>query len=81
MEGDKVSVKVEMVEKNGNYFTTKELSSRPQFMMEDDYKLLLISCARKAVKAVCDFCYPNNMEEQEMLAKAIAKKAMEEQDG
>ena len=81
MQGDKVGISVEMVEQDGKFTVTNEFTPKPQFMLDGEYEELLVQCVKNAMKAVCKACYPEDKTGREMLAKAIAKKAMEEANG
>ena len=76
MQGDKVFVKVEGEEKEGQPVFAVEISEKPQFMMDEEFNLQLIECATYAVQSVCKTCFPNNEPMQGALANTIAKKAV-----
>ena len=77
MTGDRVFVNVEGVEKDGQPVFGVEIGEKPQFMLDEEYRLQLIECASDAVYAVCEVCFPNNVKMQGALAKSIAKNVAE----
>ena len=72
MEGDKVTLMTVAEEVSGDTIYTTKLGEKPQFMLDEEYREQIIKCAAESLKIAVKAVYPNMMEQQKLLASAIA---------
>ena len=73
MQGDKIAIGTTAIEENNELVYATEVSPKPEYMLEEEYKQTLIECTVKSLAAVCQSVYPS-VEAQSTLAEYIAKK-------
>lgn len=77
MQGDKVIIGTTATEENNELVFATEVSPKPGFMLDEEYKKTAIDCVVNSLIAVCRMVYPS-VEAQSNLANHIAKIVVKE---